>query len=436
MKKIFCLLITFLIATSCYAIVDKTKISIQEAVSIASENNLDIQASRKNIKIDEHKIKAVNRLQNPEIGVFYNFGKAGRGNPHELGVSQIIELGKRGPRKDLAKSNFELTERYVEYLEFDLRMDVREAYTNLLAKKSVLSTMKNQEKILGVMLEQAKEKHKTGEVTEIDVLQAQLLLNQIITELKAAEFAVKTAIYEFNKVINCPDGFYDTIEDSFTTEYKPLLIPKPETQMPDFESISTAAINNRYDIKIALQQIEVAEKELLVTLRNKVPDVEVSGGYAYQNKKQSDDNSFKHGAFVEANLVNIPLLYRYKPEIEAAKLKLEQAHINYASVENKALNDLRKTYEKFLIAQLMLKSYNEQLLSNSEELINASRDGYYKYDNVELTTLITMEESYRVISVAHTYALAEYYNAWNAFIREVNNEAFTIKEKQEETEKV
>jgi cobalt-zinc-cadmium efflux system outer membrane protein len=202
--------------------------------------------------------------------------------------------------------------------------------------------------------------------------------------------------------------------------------------MPDFETISTSAINNRYDIKIALQQIEVAEKELLITLRQKVPDIELSSGYLYQNKYQTDDNKFRQGAYLEANLINIPLLYRYKPEIEAAKLKLEQAHINYASVENKALNELRKAYEKFLIAQLTLKSYNEQLLSNSEELINASREGYYKYDNVELTTLITMEDSYKMISIAHTYALAEYYNAWNAFIREVNNENFTITDKNVE----
>ena len=428
MKKL--LLAFFLLITSAtsFAIVDQTKITIQEAVSIASKNNLDILSSRKNTQINKQYIKEANRYQNPTLGSFYNLGKAGKSEPQGIKVSQLIEIGKRSPRIDLAKSNYELSERLIEYLEFDLRMDVREAYTNLLAKKSVLKTIKKEELILTQMLEQAKEKYKTGEVTEIDVLQAQLLLNQIITEVKTAEFAVKTAIYDFNKVINSPDGFYDTAEDSFTEEYKPLLIPKPNTEMPDFETISTSAINNRYDIKIALQQIEVAEKELLVVLRKKVPDIEFSAGYLYSNKYQNENNKFENGTYLEANLVNIPLLYKYKPEIEAAKLKLEQAHLNYASVENKAENDLKKAYEKFLIAQLTLKSYNEQLLSNSEELINASRDGYYKHDNVDLTTLITMEESYRMIIVAYTYTLAEYYNAWNAFIREVNNEEFTITE--------
>lgn len=427
MKKIILAVLMLLLPINSYAIVDTTKVSIQEAVSIASKNNLDMQASRINVNIEEYNIKASNRLQNPGIGVYYNLGQAGKGNPQQIGGTQTLEIAKRAPRKDLAKSNKELAQRNVEYLEFDLRMDVREAYTNLLAKKSVKTTMKEQERLLKEMLEQAKEKYKTGEVTEIDVLQAQLLLNQIITEVQSAEYAVKNALYEFNKVINCPDGFYDTVEENFTTEYKPLLIPNQNTKMPDFETISTQAINNRFDIKIALQQIEVAEKELLVILRQKVPDLELEAGYGYQNPGQSDDGSFKHGAYIGASFVNIPLLYRYKPEIESAKLKLEQAHLNYASVENKALNDLRRAYDKFLLSQLILKNYDEQMLSNSEELIKASRESY-KNDKTDLTTLITMEESYRMISVAYTYALADYYNAWNEFIREVNNEQFTINE--------
>ena len=89
------------------------------------------------------------------------------------------------------------------------------------------------------------------------------------------------------------------------------------------------------------------------------------------------------------------------------------------------MNDLKKTYEKFLTAQINLNNYNEQLLTSSEELIKESRKSY-REGETDLTTLITMEESYRMIMIAHTYALADYYNAWNAFIREVNNEQFTI----------
>ena len=205
----------------------------------------------------------------------------------------------------------------------------------------------------------------------------------------------------------------------------PLTTPDADDVMPDFESISTKAINNRFDIKIALQEIEVAEKELTLIMRQRIPDFEIEGGYTYQNPGQSEEPRFKSGAFVGFNIVNIPLLYTFKPEIRNAKLRLEQAHLNYASVENKAMNDLKKTYEKFLTAQLTLRNYNEHLLNDSVQLIEASRKSYVN-GKTNLTTLITMEESYRMISVSYTNALADYYNAWNAFIREVNNETFTI----------
>lgn len=427
LKKILLFFIALLIfIPPCFAIVDTTKVSISEAVSIAEKNNLDIQSSRLNLDIEKNNIKSAGRFQNPDAGVFYNLGKAGKGNPQQIGIIQTIEIAKRGIRKELAKSGYELANRNLEYLELDLRMDVREAYTNLLATKSVLNTMQEQEELLKKMVELATDKHKTGTVDEMDILQSQLLLNQITTDVISAKYNVKTALFEFNKVINTTDGFYDTQEDCFTEDYKPLLIPKPTAKMPDFESISTDAINNRVDIKIALQEIDVAEKNLLVVLRQKVPDLEFSAGYSYQNSGQSDDGTFKNGAYVGANLVNIPLLYNYSPEIKNAKLKLEQAHLNYSSIENKALNDLKKAYEKFLMAQMNLNNYNENLILSSEELIKVSRKAY-KENKIDLTTLITMEESYRMVVVAHTYALADYYNAWNEFIRQVNNESFTIK---------
>ena len=315
LKKITLVVLFLITASYSYAIVDVSKITIKEAVEIAIKNNLDIQSSRLNIDIESNNIKAANRLQNPSLGTFFNMGQAGKGNPQQIGFSQTVEIAKRSPRKELAKSNYSLTQRDLEYLEADLRMDVREAYTNLLAKKSVLATVQENETFLNKLLDVAKEKHKTGKVAEIDVLQAQLLVNQIRTEVNSAKYDVKTALYEFNKVINSPDGFYDTIQDHFTKEYQPLTMPKPTDKMPPFEVIANEAINNRADIKIALQEIEVAEKNLLVVLRQKIPDFEIQAGYSYQNPGQSGEGIFNHGAYIAANIVNIPLLYTYAPEI-------------------------------------------------------------------------------------------------------------------------
>lgn len=407
------------------AVTEAEKITIKEAVQIASKSNIDIQSARLELAVEKNNIKAANRLQNPGVGVFYNFGKSGKGNPQQVGLSQMVELGKRTPRKQLAQAEYNLAKENAEYLETDLRMDVREAYTNLLAKKSVLKTLQDEETLLNKMVTTAQNKYNQKKVDEIDVLQSQLLLNQVKTEVNTAKYEVKTALYDFNKVINVPNAFYDTVEDSFTKEYKPLLIPSPDAKMPDFSYIEASAMSNRNDIKIAKEKVHVAEKNLKNVLRQRVPDIDVEGGYSYQNPGQSGGEPFMHGAYVSASLVNIPLLYNYTPEIKIAKIKLEQAQLDYKSVENKASNDLKKAYEKFLTAQVNLRYYSEDLLANSKQLIKASRQTY-REDKIDLTTLVTMEESYRMIIIAHTYALADYYNAWNFFIREVNNENFSV----------
>ena len=407
------------------AITEAEKITIKEAVQIASKSNIDIQSARLELAVEKNNIKAANRLQNPGVGVFYNFGKAGKGNPQQVGLSQTVEIGKRTARKQLAQAEYNLAKENAEYLETDLRMDVREAYTNLLAKKSVLKTLQDEETLLNKLVTTAQNKYNQKKVDEIDVLQSQLLLNQVKTEVNTAKYEVKTALYDFNKVINVPNAFYDTVEDSFTKEYKPLLIPSSDAKMPDFADIEASAMSNRNDIKIAKEKVHVAEKNLKNVLRQRVPDIDVEGGYSYQNPGQSGGEPFMHGAYVSASLVNIPLLYNYTPEIKIAKIKLEQAQLDYKSVENKASNDVKKAYEKFLTAQVNLRYYSEDLLANSKQLIKASRQTY-REDKIDLTTLVTMEESYRMIIIAHTYALADYYNAWNFFIREVNNENFSV----------
>ena len=63
------------------------KISIKEAVELATERNLEIQASRLDLEVGKNDIKVASRFQNPSVRMFHNLGKAGRGNPQEVGLS-------------------------------------------------------------------------------------------------------------------------------------------------------------------------------------------------------------------------------------------------------------------------------------------------------------------------------------------------------------
>ena len=406
------------------------KVYLNEAIDAALKNNIDLQAAKLERNIAKNNIKSANRLQNPSFDAFYFMGAAGNNEPKQLGVSENIEIAKRKARKNLAESNLKLVEKNIDYTTFDLKMDVRETYINLVAAKSILYTLEQQKELQEELLGIAKSRVKSHKAPDIDVMQAEIALNQMITQVNSAKVNEKKALAEFNKVINNPDDIvYDSMDKLFTEEnnFEEMLTPPPDYNFPEFSSIIQKALDNRFDIKIAKQEIDVAEKNLTVVARQRIPDLQLSGGYAYQLGRYTDSGNFNNGAYAGASLVNIPLFYNYSPEIQNATLKLKQAELKYASVKNRAVKDVSAAYERFLTAADNLNHYEKKIITDSEELIETSKDSY-EAGNSDITALIVMKQSYKSIIIGYSQALAEYYNSWTNFLREVNDEDFTLAE--------
>ena len=406
------------------------KVYLNEAIEAALENNIDLQAARLERDIAKNNIKTAKRLQNPSFDAFYFLGAAGRNEPKQLGVSENIEIAKRRARKNLAESNLKLVEKNIDYSTFDLKMDVREAYINLVASKSILYTLEQQKELQEELLDIAKARVKSHTAPDIDVMQAEIALNQMITQVNSARVSVNKAQSEFNKVINNPNNvIYDSQDKLFTEEnnFEEMMTPPPDYNFPELSLIVQRAVNDRFDIKIAKQEIDVAEKNLTVVSRQRIPDIQISGGYAYQLGSYTDTGNFNNGAYAGASLVNIPLFYNYSPEIQNAALKLQQAELKYNSVKNKAVKDVAAAYERFLTAADNLNHYEKKIITDSESLIETSKDSY-EAGKSDITALIVMKQSYKSIIIGYSQALAEYYNSWTNFLREINDDDFSLTE--------
>ena len=411
-----------------FGIEDKIIVDMEGAMNAALSNNIDLKSAKINIDIAKNNIKSANRLQNPSIDSFYFFGAAGNNEPKQFGLSQNIEIAKRKNRKDLAKSNYNLAEKKFDYTAFDLKMDVREAYVNLVEAKSILYTLEQQQALQEELLKIAKNRVEFSKTPSIDAIQAEIALNQIITQVNSAKVNVKSSLSLFNKVINDPQRkIYDSIDKIFAEEnnFEEMQTPPSTAKFPEFSVMAEKALSNRFDIKIAKQEVEIAEKELKLIARQKIPDLQVSSGYGYIRGKYTDSGNSNSGAYVGASLVNLPIFYNFSPEIKNAQLKLQQAELNYISVENKAIKDVSAAYERFLTAMENLNRYESKIITGSEKLIETSKKSYIKGE-IDITALIVMKQSYKSIIIGYAQALAEYYNSWTNFLREVNDEDFCV----------
>lgn len=431
LKTLFTVILIFCIqqAGICYAETIR-KINLDDAIQLSLSNNLDLQSARIEVELAKNGVKIANRLKNPEFNIFYNYGRAGRSEPQQIGVSETLELAKRAPRKNLAKSELYKKELDVKLAEFTLEMDVRETYVDLVGAKTVLNDLLAQDMLLCELADIAQKRYEAGKASQTDVIQAQIALNRLSTSIHSARTAVNTARNDFNKALNIKEDsgiVYDTQEDFLPGEtvFISLKTPDFNNKLPPFELVAQKALEKRLDVRAAKQEVDIARKNLVVVTRQRIPDIELFGGYAYLPRSHADSGRFEPGAYAGANVSNIPLFYTYKPEIKNAKLQVEQSEINYESAKNKALKDLSSAYEKLVTSQTNLLFYKDKLVKDSEELIKISQKNY-KEGKTDLTSVVLMQQSFREIVTGYNKALTDYYTDWIDFLREVNQEDFDL----------
>ncbi len=417
MKRYFIFLAIFLnLFVVSFAITDtddKVKVSLQEAMDLALQGNIELQEQRKNLGISKNDIKVANALKNPQFQSNLLLGRVSRSNASQIGVSLPIEIAKRGVRKNAAKSGLTYTENKIKDYEFKLKQRVRTAYFNLILAKSHLKIMEDRKELLEDLLEISKNHPKTAPNYEIEVLQADMRLKKQFVQINKAKADVKTAQYTFNKVLNLENNIhlYDVKEESVFSD-----VFFTNLELPSYEELVMYAFTHRYDIKMSEAKVEKAKKNISVVSHKRIPNLQVSGGYAFAYDGTP-------GAFVGAG-IDLPVLYSYRPEIKNAVLEYEKAKLEYNSIINITKNIISTNYDKFIMAQENVVYYNS-IIDESKKILDLSKQRYKKGE-VTITNIIVVEHSHQELLKEYLASIGVYYNTYIALLTELGMENFSI----------
>lgn len=418
------LLITLILLGSClsalaldskqlaYSEDDKFKISLQQAMEMALKGNIELQEQRKNLGISQNDIKIANALKNPQFQSNLLMGRIAKANSSQLGITLPVEITKRGARKKAAMASLDYTENKINDYEFKLKLRIRTAYFNLLVAKSDLKIMEERKELLEDLCKITRNKSKKSDSYEIDVLQADMRLKKQLIQINKAKANVRTAQYNFNRILNLENNLtlYDSKEDSLFDR-----AVVAEFNLPGYEALESAAFNNRYDIKMAEAKMIKAKRDIDVAIRQRIPDVYISGGYAFAHDGTP-------GAYVGAGF-DIPSLYMYNPEIKNARLNYEKAQLEYNSIINITKNVIHTNHDKFVIAKENVDHYDE-ILTESREILKLSKQRYQK-GKAPLTSLIVVEHSHQELLAEYLAAIGVYYNAYIALLQEIGSDTIS-----------
>ena len=391
-------------------------ITLDNAVNLALENNLDLKSKRKKAEELQQEIKIANALKNPRFESNFLIGRVTIGNSSQFGLSVPVEVAKRGIRKKIAQTNLDIVEKEIKASEHDIKIEIMKNYFNILYLKSVVLIFQEREKLFKNLKTIAEQKSKKYVNYDVDILQADMKYKRQLVYLNKAKADLLIAQFKLNDTINIKnsENMYDTIEESLFINDLSLL---NLTLLP-YQTIEDTAMKYSYSLAIAESNITKSEQEVTQAKRQRIPNLTIGGGTAYQTAHQTGGDSLP-GAYIAIG-ADIPILYSYSPDIKKAKIVLERSSIDKDSFENHLRYALKQDYNEFKYAKANMEHY-KNILSESQKLMNTYSKRYEK-GQTSLQNFIQVETMHQETLKDYIGAAQAYYDSYLNLMHNVGHD--------------
>ena len=410
-RLLFTLALLFCTLASVQAAV--VNVDLEKMIEIGLKENCDLKIKRMELKAAEKDIKIANRLKNPEIQSNVVIGNVALGNSSQAGVALPIEVLKRGVRKKIAQEEYSIKETELRQAEHNYKLQIMQAYFDILYAKSVYNIQEERLKLFKNLVKITTDKPKYP-AYEIDNLKADIQYAQQLIEVNRAKAALLAKQFEMNKILNTgkDDVMYDTKEPSLLGHWAFM-----EIKIPEYEFLENVALQYSYVVKISEKNIDKAEQELTYAKRQRVPDVSVAGGYAWQAPRNAPNDY--GGAFVGFNM-DLPVLYNFTPEIQKAQIFLERSKAGKKAYEHQLKYELKKDFNTFKYSAENME-YSKKILQDSEKIVKLSTDGYISGKN-SYTDLVINENGHQEVLSQYLNAMSRHFYSYLELMQDIGHD--------------
>ena len=410
-RLLFTLALLFCTLASVQAAV--VNVDLEKMIEIGLKENCDLKIKRMELKAAEKDIKIANRLKNPEIQSNVVIGNVALGNSSQAGVALPIEVLKRGVRKKIAQEEYSIKETELRQAEHNYKLQIMQAYFDILYAKSVYNIQEERLKLFKNLVKITTDKPKYP-AYEIDNLKADIQYAQQLIEGNRAKAALLAKQFEMNKILNTgkDDVMYDTKEPSLLGHWAFM-----EIKIPEYEFLENVALQYSYVVKISEKNIDKAEQELTYAKRQRVPDVSVAGGYAWQAHRNAPNDY--GGAFVGFNM-DLPVLYNFTPEIQKAQIFLERSKAGKKAYEHQLKYELKKDFNTFKYSAENME-YSKKILQDSEKIVKLSTDGYISGKN-SYTDLVINENGHQEVLSQYLNAMSRHFYSYLELMQDIGHD--------------
>ena len=359
------ILFAFFISTIAFSQVDNNIISLQDAIDIALEKNINIKQSELNL--DNSELGRSDAIGNflPTIGASANHQwNVGRGinvttniieeittqfSSATASIGLPIYNGSRNVNQ-LHRANLEiLASKYqLEDIKDDVKLFVANSYLQIMFNKEILKVQNSQLEITKVEYERTQDLIDSGIFSPRQIFEIEANLASQEQSVVQAENNLRDAKLNLAQVLLLDDyENFDIANEDFSIPFSDILENSPKEI---FEKAKTF----RNDIKLAETNISIAEKDIQISKSFRLPSI--TSFYSWNTRISYVDNLPSFNDQFDLNKgqtygfgINIPIfqgraisnnIQRTKINLERLKFQYEQEKLNLENTVYQAYNDL------------------------------------------------------------------------------------------------
>jgi|GEM_PF-1172290 len=310
----------------------------------------------------------------------------------------LINAAKSRESLSSAKQDYRLT-------EIILILDVIRKYYNLLEASEILELKKESLYQKRTHLEFAKAQFDLGLVPRADILKAEVDVTNAEVDSLQTEGDMKLAHAELNHVMG--------ISLDYPTKIKPVKFIREEP--PNFDDCLNEALKNRPELVQQKASLSIRKYNLRLTQINALPAFTITGSYnAYADKfafaglpinqtNWNENTNWRVGIGLSFPIFDGGVKRR---AIQAAKIDLNEANLNYVNLEKEINLEAKLAYLN-LVTTFKKIDLTEKQVESVEESYNTTL-GRYKTGVAPITEVIDAGVALSNSKVNHTKAIYDY----------------------------
>jgi len=395
MNKYFILAVLALFISKLNGQTEINRLSLNEAIEIGIKQNPELMQATENINAAKGKFWNGISLPQPELelNLEYTPVNTSLSNYSEktFAISQSFEF----PTNYFLKGNKYSKEEEIaleQYLlkKYELVKQIKSAYFRVLADQSIVKYSEENLTISDDFYKKAQIRYNVGEGTHIEELTAKVQLSEAKNKLEIAKNNLNTSFAELNYVL----GYGNQNKTSSLLLTDSLIYTEHNLSL---ETAYQTAEETNPQIKAAELNNGIAGVEKTLAWSSLLPNF----NFAYFKQSRDGDNGFYGASFG----VSVPLWFimDQRGAIQEASANESISEALLQQTKNEIRLKLKNTYTSYINNQQQIKTYNDDILPQTEEVY---RTAIKSYDAGELSYLEYMQVKQLVISARENYITA------------------------------